>query len=707
MENIINQIKSIRPELQGLLECEVDIRITNNDTFILPRVIGETVEIPTKTPICTVAMAIEIAYALQAVILSRHFPEQRLACYILARQLAFKYMDSFSKTERDSYRAFLAEYSVNEFYLLRAYQVLCNEKASPEKKAHCLGTHLIKQHFPDENANPLDDAVNLAVLAWPLACPTHILLTLGGDDRLHLSDETGTNKYYVAPFPQNDVIIRSSCTSSPPTVSGFVAAELLRQKLLRAALKKELSTTFAMSMKNLRNRITYYFKINKSDAFVICTPSGTDAEILITYLALCLSKKRRQLKQQTADEVPLIQNIIVAAGEVGSGTVAACKGQHFSSYAPNGYQVSAGNGIEGVNNEDVEVIALPARNHTGAAQNVQSLEKQLEQLVHESTQNGQIAVLHQVDSSKTGLKVPRLSFLKRLKQNYRDTLIIVVDAAQMRCEEFAVSKFMNAGFCVLSTGSKFLAGAPFSGVLMLPSQEASYLSSCQESIAGLGRYFAKDEADERLTALREKLPTRPNYGLLLRWETALANIEQYVKISSDKRAYIISQWVKQAQQLVEEAAYVNLFFDGVEVESENDDFRPGGSNTIISFTLHPAQNGKPGRALDTQSLKAVYQWMTKDISAWLPDSATVDECFVAKQQCLIGQPVTIGEGQSEFGMLRIALSAPMVCRMAEENFIADVGTGITQELEDDRRVLDKLSLIGKYYHLFEKPKNKQ
>ncbi|MEK8021161.1 MAG: hypothetical protein VSS75_030180, partial [Candidatus Parabeggiatoa sp.] len=130
-------------------------------------------------------------------------------------------------------------------------------------------------------------------------------------------------------------------------------------------------------------------------------------------------------------------------------------------------------------------------------------------------------------------------------------------------------------------------------------------------------------------------------------------------------------------------------------------------NSIISFTLHPAENGKPGRGLDTESLKTVYQWMAQDISAWLPNNATVDESLVAQQQCLIGQPVKICEGQSELAVLRIALSAPMVCRMAEENSIADVGTRIAQELEDDQRLLDKLSLIGKYYHILKKHHYKQ
>jgi hypothetical protein len=360
---------------------------------------------------------------------------------------------------------------------------------------------------------------------------------------------------------------------------------------------------------------------------------------------------------------------------------------------PDGNRVLTGNCIEGFKDENVEIVTLPARKPTGAINEICSSCVQLEEQVRGAIEdNEKIVILHQVERSKTGIKALCLSFLKRLKMKYQDALIIVIDAAQMRCNESFLSECINAGFCVLSTGSKFFSGAPFSGFLLLPTLEASYLSLCQESIAGLGSYFAKDEVEERLTALRENLPTRQNYGLLLRWETALANIEQYVSIPLDKRTYIIYQWVRKAKKLVEETAYVNLFNDDViEVDKQID--RHGGCNSIISFTLHP----EPGNALDTESLKAVYQWMAKDISAWLPNNVTVDERFSANHKCLIGQPVKIGE-EPEMGVLRIALGAPMVCRMAEENSIVDVQTQITRELEDDRRVLDKLSLIGKYYH---------
>ncbi len=739
MENIINQIKDRRPELGGLLESEVEIDIINNDTFSWPNIVGETIEIHAKTLISPVAMAIEIAYAVQALRLIRHCPEQRLACCILARQFAFQYLSTLNETERESYKVFLSEYSVNESALLEAYEIL--RDASPQDKARCLGTYLLKQDFPSDSEHQLNEAVHLATLAWPVACPTHLLLTQGGDERLHLSSETGTNKYCIAPVPQRDVLIRSSCTSSPPTVSGFLTAELLRQKLLIAALKKELSTTFSMSLKNIRNRLAAAFELDQNESTVICTPSGTDAEILMTYLALGMSQKIRsnQTEQQTLEKSwPDVCNILVAAGEVGSGTVAACGCRYFSSCVPDGSQVSTGNYLEGV--KDVEVIALPARNPNGAIKDVKSLERQIEQLVEDSIENkGQIVVLHKVNCSKTGIKVPSFSFLYRLKQKYRDSIIVVVDAAQMRCEISALSEYLNAGFCLLSTGSKFFSGAPFSGLLLLPNQAKSSLSS-QESVPGLGNYFAKDEVDEQLTPFRDNLPTRQNYGLLLRWAMALENIEQYLRIPLEQRTYIISHWLKKAKKLVEETAYVNLFTDQViEIDRQSD--RLGGCNTIISLTVHPEAK----KALDTESLKAVYQWMSQDISAWLPSHATPEERLVAKQKCLLGQPVKITSGPSGFGVLRIALGAPMVWRMAAENSLSDVETRdptqentplnslakedledghplverrknppspivqkrylsfephIRRELEDDQRILDKLSLIGKYYHFF-------
>nr|VFK68346.1 MAG: hypothetical protein BECKUNK1418G_GA0071005_12255 [Candidatus Kentron sp. UNK]VFK73601.1 MAG: hypothetical protein BECKUNK1418H_GA0071006_12275 [Candidatus Kentron sp. UNK] len=377
----------------------------------------------------------------------------------------------------------------------------------------------------------------------------------------------------------------------------------------------------------------------------------------------------------------------------------------------------------------MEIAALPARKPTGAIDKIHLLRLQLEEQVRCAIEDqGKIVVLHQVERSKTGIEILFPSFLERLKEKYQDNLIIVIDAAQMRGNEsfsryrknkvpgrigarakthpapvLAQSanmflEYLNAGFCILGTGSKFFSGAPFSGFLLFPTAKRELLS-CGDIAAGLGDYFARDEVDERLITLKEALPTRRNYGLLLRWETALANIEQYASIPFEKRAYIIFRWGKKVRKLVTETAHVNLLDKSAEIK--NDYFQHGECNTIISFTLHPAIQNTSVKALGTGALKVVHQWMTKDISANLPNNATFEERLAVSHKCLIGQPVEISEAP-EIGVLRIALSAPMVCQMAKENRIAEMKRRIARELEDDRRILDKLSLIGKYYYFLTK-----
>jgi hypothetical protein len=52
-----------------------------------------------------------------------------------------------------------------------------------------------------------------------------LILCEGGDDRILLNKETGTNKYHQKPFVPQDVHFRGSCTCNPPTQVGYDAAE--------------------------------------------------------------------------------------------------------------------------------------------------------------------------------------------------------------------------------------------------------------------------------------------------------------------------------------------------------------------------------------------------------------------------------------------------------------------------------------------------
>jgi len=64
-----------------------------------------------------------------------------------------------------------------------------------------------------------------------------------------------------------------------------------------------------------------------------------------------------------------------------------------------------------------------------------------------------------VTGSKTGYLVPSVSVLKQLSEKYGKRVVPVVDACQGRVAGGALQQFMENGFAVLMTGSKFYGGS--------------------------------------------------------------------------------------------------------------------------------------------------------------------------------------------------------------------------------------------------------
>ena len=179
-----------------------------------------------------------------------------------------------------------------------------------------------------------------------------------------------------------------------------------------------------------------------------------------------------------------VYNYVTAAGEVGSGTPSAASGRHFSPLAPRGnHQQNNGlleqsplapRGNHQQNNGLLEQFPLaPRGNHQ---QNSGLLEE--EQTPHRNNHSSvvlvsykarrgdgsvdfrekdlaidirlklsksdkNIAVLHIVCGSKTGLVYPSLSTVKMLQTEFGSRLVVVVDACQLRCRMNTVSKYTN------------------------------------------------------------------------------------------------------------------------------------------------------------------------------------------------------------------------------------------------------------------------
>jgi hypothetical protein len=79
--------------------------------------------------------------------------------------------------------------------------------------------------------------------------------------------------------------------------------------------------------------------------------------MVATLLALSRSSSfKEQVNQPTQSKPhPYVLNIVVAGGEVGSGTANACGAKHFSVCTPSGKKVTSGGYLEGIFDGDIEV----------------------------------------------------------------------------------------------------------------------------------------------------------------------------------------------------------------------------------------------------------------------------------------------------------------------------------------------------------------
>ncbi|CAN0071799.1 unnamed protein product, partial [Ectocarpus fasciculatus] len=216
--------------------------------------------------------------------------------------------------------------------------------------------------------------------AHPWAVRTVCLLVEGCDDRITVPYETGrvTNKYHCSPVPTPEVVSRSSCTSSSSSRRVFGSADDTRHDLLLTwALKKGVGRDqgrddstrelyddggFTNRMSDVRRRLLDVLGMDRKTVEVFLTPSGSDAEFLPTALA-CV--RARRLGHKAADG-PAVTSIVVAAGEVGSGTAGAAGGKHFSKLTPRGTLGTPENHVEGMPASDVVVVQMKTRSKSGA-----------------------------------------------------------------------------------------------------------------------------------------------------------------------------------------------------------------------------------------------------------------------------------------------------------------------------------------------------
>ena len=311
-----------------------------------------------------------------------------------------------------------------------------------------------------------DDPTGLNALK-PVAAPVEILMLGDGDTRSAPSPVTGLNRYGCAPLPRPGLIAFSACSGNEPGAAGLAAAHALRLRLMESAVAGALASARATIADEQIGRIARLMGIDPPPRHgVSLVESGTAAVGLAA-------------RHLTAGAGPCLY-LVVGALETGRDV-------------PEAVRVADTVAVDVVEIRDPEsALPLPS----------QAIEHMLEQKIAQAQGQGKRVILQVLEGSKTGLVTPGVQCVRRLLARFPEGLDIVADFCQMR-PGAAIKPYLDLGAAIVATGSKFLGGPVFSGIVILPDADA---------------------------------PTTPTVGTLLRWEAALAESRDYFRLPPDRQA---------------------------------------------------------------------------------------------------------------------------------------------------------------------------
>lgn len=637
------------------------------------------------------AAAVVLRHALELALLSRLLPdddEGRIAGLALACHAARGYLEGLTMAEREqtqgvargSLESLVAPCTGDATQLFEHLR----QHASLLFRLRAWDAGAAEARFRSPSLQQRVLARLTALL--PLAFPTERLLTMGGDSRLPIDPATGLNRYGCSPSPRPWAHTFSSCTATSVSEIGFRTAERCRQRLIAAVSQDDFEEAILDHSESIRRAILRRLQLDLPGTELVLTSSGTDAELLALYFACGNS------------DAP-ITSVVLAPTEVGSGTVPAAAGRHFDSLTPLGRPARPGAPVTGLPGERLELLQIPVRREDGAVIAAPELDAVIEETVRDRCEAGGIVLLHLVDSSKTGVGGPSVELARALSERYPDQLTVLVDAAQMRLSRQALRHYVECGFLLLITGSKFFTGPPFSGGLVLPPGMASRVDRLPPLPSGLADYTSRSDFPRRWRGLTHGIPLGANVGSLLRWRAALWQMEAFYAVPARRQFTAVRHFVEGLQRAVASSEWVEM----VEAPAltrlpEGGEQAWDSAQTIFSLLVKRAgasADAPPYLTLD--EAKQLYHWLNRDLTPLLPDGLDDDERRVAASCCHVGQPVVIfSDHGRQYAAIRIAFGARLVSRVEMDPLLGDTAEARREgELASALAVLRKIELIAR------------
>ena len=415
----------------------------------------------------------------------------------------------------------------------------------------------------------------------------------------------GLTKYATSPYPIEHLAF-GSCTAS--TISKETWDELIKIDLAK------------INWLDVERRFLRIMKLEGMGLSVVFTPSGTDAETFVSHVLVESSDK------------PL-RNILIAPNEIGGGSTLAAGGLRFDQLAPDGSTGDVEDILIKRINDKVMINKIKIRNDSGELLDESEISEECSKAFSKSLQQDEQVLVHLVAGSKTSVHTPNRYFIEEKQKSIGNDLNVMVDAAQGRFSRSGIKKCLEMGWIVMTTGSKFFGGPPFSSVILFPSKFE--LKNKWNDDLGLLFDSAAIFPSQELPVKTERL------GSLVRWYAALNEIENYYQIPKSRRFEFLKWFEEDAIKIFKNNDLIKV----INTAPENIDSgsRLLQSNlTIISFKLR--------RSIDSE-------WFSmsklRKIHLNLMDENMNQELIH------LGQPVKIASDGS-IGALRLAFGGIMM-----------------------------------------------
>ena len=496
--------------------------------------------------------------------------------------------------------------------------------------------------------------------------PLPFLLVGGGDARLELSPVTKLNAYGCQPAPRPHVLAFSSSTATSISERAYLRALQARDELIQESISKGFVAAFDDQIERMRKSLTAYLNLSGCGTDIAFSPSGTDSQLHALFLA-------RQLLGGP------VSSVIVGADQTGSGTVHTSRGRHFSDWTAQGKTVAKGLPIEG-QSEETHSVGVALFSADGAIRSESEIDAAVVEAVAEQIWMGNKVVLQTMDSSKLGWRAPSDACLKEITARWPNAVFIVVDACQMRIGRPRLKEYINRGYVVLLTGSKFFTGPAFCGASLWPEALSARIAAMNTSPGGLREYATRFDMPVRWASLRDALPAAPNFGQWLRWEAALEEIRAYYALPESYRSGTLLRLAEAAAKAIASSRHLVLLN---EREASGRLFREDMPATVFPFFI--IRNNRP---LELDEMTKLYHALNSDLAWALPGTASEDERALASVVCHIGQPVKLPAGS----VLRIGIGARLLSEAwCVDGIIADAHIGAA--IAKIKTVVKKIDLL--------------